>query len=45
MDLVNTSIEDTQIHKAFLHSQPRFSKEKGERQGEIEVVVTAKVLS
>ncbi|KAL9619844.1 MAG: hypothetical protein Q9160_005584 [Pyrenula sp. 1 TL-2023] len=43
MDLVNTTLEDIQIHKAYVIGQPKVVKGKGEGQGEVEVVVTAKL--
>jgi hypothetical protein len=43
MDLFKTTIEDTQIHKAFVIGQPKVVKGKGEGHGEVKVVVTAKL--
>ena len=43
MDLFNTTFEDIQIHKAFILGQPKIVKGKGEGQGEVKVVVSAKL--
>lgn len=43
MDLVNTTIEDIQIHKAFVIGQPKIVKGKGDGQGEVKVVISAKL--
>ncbi len=43
MELFNTTIEDTQIHRAYVIGQPKVVKGKGEGQGEVQVLVTAKL--
>lgn len=45
MDLDNTTIEDIEIHNAFILGQPKIVKGKGEGQGEVKIVVTAKLQS
>jgi cytochrome P450 len=42
-ELYNTTIEDLQIHRAFVIGQPKIVPGKGEGQGEVEVIVTAKL--
>jgi cytochrome P450 len=43
MELANTTIEDITIHRAPLLGQPKIIKGKGEGQGEVKVVVTARL--
>ncbi|KAK1492450.1 trichodiene oxygenase [Colletotrichum tamarilloi] len=43
MDLVNTSIADVQVHNVLIIGQPKLEKDKGEGQGEVEVMVTRKL--
>ncbi|KAK1723386.1 cytochrome P450 monooxygenase [Colletotrichum acutatum] len=45
MDLVNTSIVDVQVHNVLIIGQPKLEKDKGEGQGEVEVMVTRKLRS
>ncbi|KAK8130693.1 trichodiene oxygenase [Apiospora kogelbergensis] len=42
MDLVNTTMDDIQIHKAFVIGHPRVVKGRGAEQGEVKILVTGK---
>ncbi|KAI1873310.1 uncharacterized protein JN550_003563 [Neoarthrinium moseri] len=45
MDLINTTVEDVQVHNVLIIGQPKIVKGKGPGQGEVEVMVTRKLLS
>jgi hypothetical protein len=45
MELFNTTMKDIQIHRAYVIGQPKIVKGKGEGQGEVKVLVTAKLYS